>query len=89
MGCGCAVVCSDLPALRDVVKDGNNGRVFPAGNDAALATLLKELLTDASLVEKIAADGRASVVERFDWATVAADYGQCYRTLMAKGVGGE
>ena len=82
MGCGCATVCSDLPALGDVVTDGVNGRVFPAGDVAALAAVLEELLDNPTRISALAEAGRRAVRERFDWRAVAADYGECYRKLM-------
>jgi glycosyltransferase involved in cell wall biosynthesis len=82
MGCGCAVVCSDLPALRDVITDGENGRTFPAGDYSALATILGTLLREPAGTRKLAVSGHGFVMDRFDWEAVAQEYGQCYRQLL-------
>jgi len=82
MGCGCVVVCSDLPALGDVVTDGKTGCVFAAGDAAALARTLRGLLDDPERAAQLAAAGHAAVRERFDWSSVAGEYAKRYRQLM-------
>ena len=48
MLCGCPVVVSDrVGAKYDLVRPGETGFVFPAGNIEALAAILREILVDA------------------------------------------
>ena len=70
MAYGCIPLLSDLPANRELVRDGENGVIVAAGGDVS-ATVLQTLLDDAA---GIAADNRrwiaehalfASAVERF------------------------
>jgi hypothetical protein len=44
--------------MRELVKDGLNGRLFEAGNAGSLASVLRELVGDRSRVEAL----RAGVV---------------------------
>jgi glycosyltransferase involved in cell wall biosynthesis len=74
LGCGCATIVSDLPALRDVVTDGENGLVFRSGNAQDLARNIKRLLNDAALYTHLVDNGRHSVVEKFNWQVVGASY---------------
>jgi len=74
LGCGCAIIVSDLPALRDVVTDGENGLVFRSGDAQDLARNIKRLLNDDTLYNHLVHNGRNSVVEKFDWQTVGASY---------------
>ncbi len=74
LGCGCVTIVSDLPALRDVVSDGENGLVFHATDAADLAEKIRRLLEDASLYNRLASAARQSVVDRFDWKQVGAHY---------------
>lgn len=74
LGCGCATVVSDLPALRDVVEDGSNGLVFRAGDAADLAAKLELLLQDQPLYDRLTAAGRQSVTGKFDWQAVGNGY---------------
>lgn len=83
LGCGCATIVSDLPALRDVVTHDDNGLVFRAGDAADLAGRIRTLLTDDGLRARLAARSRPSVVDRFDWQTVGAGYGTLIDRLLA------
>lgn len=74
LACGCAVVASDLPAVRDVIEDGKTGRLVAPGDAAQLAEALHALLRDKLLCGRLAAAGRADVVARLDWDHIAARY---------------
>ena len=84
MGCGCATIVSDLPALRDVVIDGETGLAFKAGNEADLAEKISALIRNHELSARLGRAGRQSVIDKFDWHTVGARYlgiiDQCLRT---------
>jgi glycosyltransferase involved in cell wall biosynthesis len=43
---GLAISASEIPGVRDVVRDGENGYTTPAGNAVAFAGALRSLLTD-------------------------------------------
>lgn len=78
LGCACPVVASDLPALRDLLQDGRAGRLFRAGDPEDLKEQVCELLADERLRDALAAAGRAAVLERYDWRTLA----QRYRSVL-------
>jgi glycosyltransferase involved in cell wall biosynthesis len=44
MAAGCCIVLSDLPTLREAVRDGECGALFPSGDAEALATTILDLL---------------------------------------------
>jgi phosphatidyl-myo-inositol dimannoside synthase len=46
MGCGCAVIASDLPAVRDVIQNGETGILVPPGDSRALAAAIRDALED-------------------------------------------
>jgi colanic acid/amylovoran biosynthesis glycosyltransferase len=48
-------VASDLPALREVLRDGSNALLVPAGDAAALAAAIGRLLDDPALAERLRA----------------------------------
>jgi len=84
MGCGCPVIASDLPAVRDAVEPGVTGVLVPAGDVAALAEAIRALLEDSGLREMIARQALARAQERFDWAVITARYLdrlQCLATM--------
>lgn len=74
LGCGCVTLVSDLPALRDVIEDGHNGRVFKSGDAADLASKIKELLSDSGQYRALSEHARSSVIGRFDWTGVGTRY---------------
>ena len=74
LGCGCVTIVSDLPALRDVVSDGENGLVFRATDATDLSEKIRHLLQDTALYERLGSAGRQSVVNRFDWKQVGSQY---------------
>lgn len=74
MGCGCPVVASDLPAIRDVVIDGVTGRMATPADTEALAQAINDMLDDPALRVELAGNARRHVVEHFDWDFVASRY---------------
>ena len=65
------VAASEIGCVPDLVRDGVNGRIFPAGNIAALAEALRKLIADAGLRERM---GQASrdMIARWSYAECAA-----------------
>jgi glycosyltransferase involved in cell wall biosynthesis len=74
LGCGCPVVASDLPAVRDILEDGRCGLLFRTGDSADLAEKVCELLASERLRHSLAVIGRASVLERYDWNMIGQSY---------------
>jgi glycosyltransferase involved in cell wall biosynthesis len=74
LGCGCATVVSDLPALADVVTHNENGLVFMSGDATQLKKCIAMLLDDRDLYERLTRNARTSVVDKFDWHAVGARY---------------
>ena len=68
MGCGCATIASDLPAIRDVIKSEETGILVPPAAADELAEAICRLLDDEDLVRQLASAGRDSVVDRFGLA---------------------
>ena len=83
LGCGCATVVSDLPALRDVVLDGETGLVFQSGNPRDLSDKIKRLLTDKALLTRLGQNGRNYVMRYFDWQHVGIGYAQLVRNCLS------
>jgi len=60
------VVSSDLPAIRELITDGVDGLLAPAGDVGRLADAVRRLLDDPQLRQRVGAEARRTVVERFD-----------------------
>jgi len=59
MAAGVPVVASDLPALREVLRDGENAILVPPGDPAALAAGIRRALDDEALSIRISAKARS------------------------------
>jgi len=64
MAAGLAVLAPDQPNLREVLVDGDNGLLFPAGDGAALTAALERLAADPKLRRRLGQRARATVVAR-------------------------
>ncbi|HXA48000.1 MAG TPA: glycosyltransferase family 4 protein [Burkholderiaceae bacterium] len=78
LGCECAVISSDLPAIKDVIIDGVTGLMCKQRDSADLANKVISLLDNPSLRQTLGQAGRRHVIERFDWEIVT----HRYATLM-------
>jgi len=78
---GLAIVASDIPGLRDVLADGVNGRVFPVGDTAALASRLGALLADPSALHAMK-HASWEKARGFDLPRIAAEYEQVLRSVV-------
>ena len=84
MAAGLPIVAAGAAAVPELIRDGENGRLFPAGDAAALAAALDGLLVDEGLRTRLVAGGRAAVMaydapvvaERF-LAAVFGEAGGC------------
>jgi glycosyltransferase involved in cell wall biosynthesis len=74
------VVCSDLPANLELVRDGKNGLVFANTDPAALARQMERLRRERGLGEALAAAGKADVLA-YDAARMRKAYDRAYATL--------
>lgn len=71
MSYGRAVVVTPSGATRDLVEDGRNGLVVPAGDRAALSAALRRLHDDPELAARLGARARETA-EGFAWDAVQA-----------------
>jgi len=60
------IVASDLPALREVLRDGENALLVPPEDPAALAAAIRRLLADRALAERLAGQA-ARDVRAYSW----------------------
>ncbi len=72
MSSGVPVVASRLSGIPEIVRDGENGRLFPTGDATALADALVELAADHGLRDRLGRAARATALRSFDVDTNAA-----------------
>lgn len=78
-----AVVASDAGAYRDLVAEGETGRIVPAGNGAALTAAIRGYLADPDLAEAHARAGLARVRAHFALENEARALIEVYERLWA------
>jgi glycosyltransferase involved in cell wall biosynthesis len=67
LAAGRAVVCSDLPALREVLEDDVTAVLVDPEDVDAWVDAVERLRDDATVREQLGARGRAVHAERFTW----------------------
>ncbi|MEX0833164.1 MAG: glycosyltransferase family 4 protein [Actinomycetota bacterium] len=78
MAAGVPVVASDIEGLREVVRDGETGKLVSRGDPAALADAVDSILSDGATAARLVEAGRRRADE-FDWAVVAGKLEDVYR----------
>jgi glycosyltransferase involved in cell wall biosynthesis len=81
--CGRAIVTTDAPGCREIVREGENGLLVPVRNSKALADALRLLIESAPLRSLMAAKGREIAVEEFSVERVVNETLGVYRELLA------
>jgi glycosyltransferase involved in cell wall biosynthesis len=82
MQLGRPVVTTDVGAAPEVVTDGENGRLVPAGNADAFADALIDLLSDRSRADALGEAGRLAVIARHGPDAMASATESVYRELL-------
>ena len=81
---GAAVIASDIPGYRDVLRHGQDGLLVAPGDALALAEALRLLALDEALRARMARAARERA-ERFAWPHVAAEVLDCYEQAISVG----
>lgn len=82
MAAGKAVVASDYGGLTEIVGDGSEGLIVPAGSIGPLATALRALLADEDLRRRMGEKARARVLNEFTIQAFAEKTVAAYRTAL-------
>lgn len=81
MGCCCPVLASDMPAVRDVIIDGQTGLLTRQACPQSIAARIIQFVDSPSLQHSLSVNGRAYVLSRFDWEIVTQKYSQVISSL--------
>jgi glycosyltransferase involved in cell wall biosynthesis len=81
MMAGCATVVSDLPALKELVSDGNTGRIFEAGNSLHLSQIINELSEDNEKRKELGINAKEWIQENRLWPSIVQRYIPIYESL--------
>jgi glycosyltransferase involved in cell wall biosynthesis len=79
---GRAIITTDLPGCREVVRHGENGLLVPPRDIRALAEAIAALLADPALRERMGRAGRIRAVEEFSETSVVDATLRLYREIL-------
>ena len=82
MAAGRAIVASDLPSIREVLRDGENALLVTPGDPNAIAAAIQTLIADPPLAARLA---RAAFddVSRYTWARRAEQLERLFTEVIA------
>ena len=86
--CGRAIVTTDAPGCREIVRPGENGLLVPVRDGRALAEALQLLIENADLRASMGLRGREIAVEEFSVERVVNETLGVYQELLAAGANG-
>jgi len=81
MASGVPVLASDLPVVRDLVDDGEQGLLVAPDRPGELARAVRTLLDFPDRATAMGKAGRARVAERFSWEASVAALADLYASL--------
>lgn len=85
MACGVPVVASDTDGNREAMTHGVNALLVQPGDAGALGSEIQRVLRGRSLAERLGAEGRRTVVERFDSRRAAERQVRLYEEILSAG----
>jgi phosphatidylinositol alpha-mannosyltransferase len=81
MAAGVPIVASDIPAFRDVLRDGRAGELFATGDADDLAKAAGRLLDDPARRAELSVAALDAVAD-YDWGIVAGNVVSVYETVV-------
>lgn len=85
MACGKPVIASNLPGVRTVVSDGQDGLLATPAHAADLAQKIETLLRDPERCRDMGQRGRAKVEEKYAWPKIIPQLVQLYEEVLVDG----
>lgn len=83
MACGKPVIATNLPGVRTVVNDGQDGVLVAPGDADALCENLQMLLTNPKHSRALGEEGRAKVEAKYSWATIIPRLERVYMDALS------
>jgi glycosyltransferase involved in cell wall biosynthesis len=86
--CGRAIVTTDAPGCREIVRNGENGLLVPVRDSLALAEAIRLLVENTVLRANMGLRGREIVIQEFSIERVVNETLGVYRELLASSANG-
>ena len=75
------VLTSNLPPLKEVISDNENGFLFNSEDVDSLSCRLSEVLSDKKLLEEVRINGSKMVRKKYSWNEIGALTYKAYQTI--------
>jgi glycosyltransferase involved in cell wall biosynthesis len=85
IGCGCPIVASDIPGVRDLTGEQGDDVLVPPGDAAALAAAITRQLDDPQRAGASAVARREACLQRIDWGSVSSAYARLLSEVLTEG----
>ena len=72
---------SDLPPLKEIISDNENGFLFKTENVSDLTAKLNSILSDEELMEEVRVKGAELINTKYDWGEIGRQTKQAYQSL--------
>lgn len=82
MSLGCPVISTNIPVIDELIRDGENGLLFPLDDVAGLAATVVRLLQDGELHRKLA-EGGYKTVQNYFTPVIIDQLEEIYREVSA------
>jgi len=79
-----AVLASDVGGHRELIRDRETGYLFPAGDEAALAASLKQLIANPEDLRRVAEQGHRFVAAERTWDRLTDIYASIYARIKPR-----
>jgi len=86
MSCQCLVIASNIGGIPEIIQDEINGLLFEPNNHHQLADLLISIWSDSQKADRIAENGRETIMEKFTFEKIAEKYLKIYNQSSISGV---
>lgn len=86
MASGAAVVASDVPPVRELIADRENGWLVHPERPAELARAIRILVDHPGRARELGAAARRTIEQRFTWQQSTRALAETYADLMGEGV---
>ena len=84
MALGVPVVSTNVSGIPELIRNGENGLLVPAGDAEALAQALGRILREPALRERLAMHARTTIEAEFNLETIAANLECLFRESVQR-----
>jgi len=81
--CGRALIATNVPGCREIVRNGINGLLVPPDDAGALANAIESVMRDSAMRARFAGASRTIAVSEYSNERVAAEITSLYSRLLA------